>query len=293
MKGRPGLNPLRFYHVVDRPTLETLKQLAIKLGLCIEQIGKTWLFWSPGIAMAVYRFAESDQPGVTTVVDEDDAEGNLRSIMDARRQADWVLVALHNHEWDPEKDLSMPPKFVTSFARACIDAGADSFIGQGSHSMLRGMEVYRNRPIFYDPGDFLFMSNTVTKLPADFYLRPGYSAEIRNPKATPVEGFDARTALPKPLNPSLGGPGAQRLLVGGPQTGPGCVVALCNFGADRKLTGLKFYPFTLLREPRGQSGIPLLADASTGRKIIEYLAAVSSPFGTKIEFKDGVGLLKL
>ena len=293
MKGRPGLNPLRFYSVVDQPTLEMIKQVATKIGWVIENIGKTWLFNAPGIHMATYRFAEGDQPGVATVVDEDDAEGNLRSIKNARRQADWVLVALHNHEWDAEKDLSMPPKFVTGFARDCIDAGADAFIGQGSHSMMRGMETYKNKPIFYDPGDFFMMSNTVTKLPSDFYLRPGYSPEIRNPKATPSEGFDARATLPKPLNPVLGGVGGQRMLTGGPQTGPGCVVAVCDFSADRKLTGTKIYPFTHIREPRGQSGVPVQAEGSTAKKIIEYIASVSAPFGTKIDYKDGIGLLKL
>jgi len=112
-----------------------------------------------------------------------------------------VLVHLHNHEWDPEKGLSAPAKFITDFARACIDAGADVFIGQGSHSRLRGIELYKNKPIFYDPGDFMSMSDTVERLPADFYSSPGLSAEIRSCKATPADAFDARKALPKPLNP--------------------------------------------------------------------------------------------
>jgi poly-gamma-glutamate capsule biosynthesis protein CapA/YwtB (metallophosphatase superfamily) len=285
VKGRPGLNPLRFYYVADAETLETLKQIAIKLGWCVEQSGKTWLFSPAGTHMAVSKFVEWNQPGVSTEVDEGDAEGNLRSIREARRQADWVLVHLHNHEWDPDKGLSAPAKFVSNFARSCIDAGADVFIGQGSHAKPRGIELYKNKPIFYDPGDFIGMSNTVTRLPADFFLRPGYSAEVRSWKATTADGFDARETLPKAFNPPGG------YFSGGPIVGS--VVALCSFTGERILNELKLYPFTMVHEPRGQSGLPMLTDSETARKLIEYLAELSSPFETKIEFKDGIGLVKL
>ncbi len=282
VKGRPGLNPLRFYYVADSNNLEILKQLAAKLGWSIEKIGKTYLFHPAGLHMALLRFDEGTEPGITAVVDEDDAEGNLRSISEARREADWVLVHLHNHEWDPDKGLSMPPKFVTRFARSCIDAGADVFIGQGSHSMMRGIELYKDRPIFYDPGEFMVMSGTVTRLPSDFFMRPGYSAEVRSWNATTADAFDARSGLPSPVNPP-----------GGILAGRGSVVAICSFGAGNSLTGLKLYPFTLVPKPRSQSGLPVLAEGDKGREIIEYLANVSSPFGTEIEFKDGIGLVKL
>jgi poly-gamma-glutamate capsule biosynthesis protein CapA/YwtB (metallophosphatase superfamily) len=289
MQGRPGLNPLRFYYVVDAATLEMVKQLAVKLGWSVERYGKTYLVNPAGLYLAITKFVEGDQPGVYTVANEDDAEGNLRVIRDARRQADWVLVHLHNHEWESGKDVSLPPKFATTFSRACIDAGADIFIGQGSHARLRGVEIYKNKPIFYDPGDFIGMSNTVAKLPADFFLRPGYSDEIRSWKATPADGFDAREALPKPWNPP-GGICCGKVL--------GSIVGVCSFGEGGKLTSLKVYPFDMAgamsgaHEPRSQCGIPRLADKDMARKLIEYLAELSSPFGTKIEFKDGIGLVK-
>lgn len=284
VKGRPGLNPLRFYYVVDTHTLETIKQLAIKLGWWVEQAGKTLVVTPAGLHMAVSRFMEGGQSGVTTVVDEDDAEGNLRSIRDARREADYVLVHLHTHEWDPDKGLSVPAKFVTTFARACIDAGADVFIGEGSHSLIRGIELYKNKPIFYDPGDFITMSNTVTRLPADFYFRPGYSAEVRSWKATPADGFDARAALPKPLNPP-GGYHSGRVI--------GSVIAVCSFGAERKLTGLKLYPLMHVHQPRSQQGLPLQETGEAAKKLIEYVAELSLPFNTKIELKDGIGVIKI
>ena len=179
MKGRPGLNPLRFYYKADPDILEKLKQLATKLGWWVRKVGKEWLFHPAGLHNTTYRFVESNEPGISQVADKDDIDGNLRSIMNAKRQADYVIVHLHSHEWDPEEGLHKPSKFVSPFARSCVDAGADIFVAEGSHAPLRGIEVYKNRPIFYDPGDFMGMSSTVTRLPSDSYWILGYDSEVR------------------------------------------------------------------------------------------------------------------
>lgn len=283
MKGRPGLNPLRFHYVVDGESIKLLRQIAVKMGWFVEHIGNMWLFSPAASRMAYYKFIESDQSGWTTAVDESDAVGNLRSIKDARRQADWVLVHLHTHEFDPDKGLAVPAKFCTAFARDCIDAGADMFIGQGSHAYLRGIEVYRDRPIFYDPGDFMAMIGTVSKLSSDSYLRPGYGPEIYSWEATPADCVAAREGLPMLLNPP-GGIRSAKVL--------GAVVAVAAFNADRKLAGIKLYPFTLTGKPYPKAGIPLLESGEMARKIIEYLGELSAAFDTKVEFKDGIGLVR-
>jgi poly-gamma-glutamate synthesis protein (capsule biosynthesis protein) len=284
VKGRPGLNPLRFYYKVDADTLETLKQMAFKFGWWVTRVGKDWLFNPAGLHNTVARFVEADEAGFLPVVDEADAEGNLRSIRDASRQADYVMVHLHTHEWDPDKGLSVPAKFVPPFARACIDAGADVFVAQGSHAPLRGIEIYKQKPIFYDPGDFIGMSDTVTRLPADFYWRPGYAAEVRGWEATPAEAFHARRTLAPPLAPPGGYWSAPVL---------GCVIGVCVFGGQGTLAELRLYPATLFHQPRFLHGIPHLAEAETAEKIIAHLAELSAPFGTKIECEDGIGLVKL
>lgn len=40
------------------------------------------------------------------------------------------------------------------FAHAVVDAGADIIFGHSSH-VFRGVEIYRDRPIFYSVGDFV------------------------------------------------------------------------------------------------------------------------------------------
>ncbi|TAK34151.1 MAG: hypothetical protein EPO21_10455 [Chloroflexota bacterium] len=285
IKGRPGLNPLRFYHAIDAETLQTLQHLAKKFGWWVVQVGDEWLFSPAGLHMAIRRFVVRDQPGVTPIVDEDDAEGNLRSIKEARRQADWVIVHLHNHEWDADKGLSVPPKFVPPFARACIDAGADVFVAEGSHSLLRGMEIYKNKPIFYDPGDFFRGIGRVTRVPSDFFFMPGLGEKARSWQATPMDGIEAAGILQNgPFNPP-GGNFSGRV--------PGSVLAVCSFGDDRSLTEVKLYPVAHLPGPSSRRGLPLLAEPEAGKELIDYLSDLSTPFGTTVEFKDGVGLARL
>jgi len=285
MQGRPGLNPLRFYYLADLDTLASMKRLAVKMGWWVIPSEQEWLFHPAGLHNAIYRFVESHEPGISTAVDPDDLEGNLRAIRSAKWQADYVLVHLHNHEWDPDQGIHHPPKFVPPFARACLDAGADVFIGEGSHAPLRGIELYKGKPIFYDPGDFISMSSTVTRLPADSYLRAGYGPEVRKWEATTADNFKFRANLPRPLSPP-----------GGYFTAPviGSVVGVCCFKKGKgELAGIRLYPFIRNHEPRSWIGIPMMADPETGKKIIEYLSQLSSPFGTKIEYQDGTGYIQL
>ena len=46
-----------------------------------------------------------------------------------------------------------PPDFLIELAHKSIDSGADAFVGHGPH-LLRGIEIYKGKPIFYDLGEF-------------------------------------------------------------------------------------------------------------------------------------------
>jgi hypothetical protein len=53
----------------------------------------------------------------------------------------------------PEFLAKEPRGDLRKFARAVIDAGADAVVGHGPH-VLRGVEFYKGRPIFYSLGNF-------------------------------------------------------------------------------------------------------------------------------------------
>lgn len=284
MRGRPGVNPLRYHHQVDPATLETLRDLAIQMNRWVVRNDNEWVFHDPGVHNSITRVVEgSAEEGVRAVVHDWDREGNLAAIRDAAHQADFVIMHLHTHEWDPDGDLSNPPRFVEKFARDCIDAGADLFLGQGSHSPLRGVEVYEDRPIFYDPGDFFLMSETVERLPAEYYYNFEPDLDVHPMEATPADGFNARAELfTDAENPP-----------GGYHTGSisATTVPVCSFDGDG-LTRIELYPGVWPEDPpMGEFGVPTRARDEEAREIIENVAALSESYGTAVNFTDGIGVV--
>lgn len=280
-EGRPGLNPLRYntYFVVDAAGMQKVKDLSELLGFEAMKRKRQMMGFPQEsdskeneFRLLQYRFVLGDKPGVYTEVHRGDADENLRSIRDARRQADWVIFTLHAHEADMDRET--PAKFIPPFARECIDAGAAVFVGHGPH-LLRGMEIYEGAPIFYSLGNFVFQNESVRKLPYDIYEQ--YNLDDR---ATPADLYDARTK-----NDTRGFPAD-------------CVywesvLPLCRWEAGR-LVELKLYPLTLgSGKSRQLRGRPLIATGEVAEKIIKDMIRLSEPFGTRIEFKDGLGIVKV
>jgi poly-gamma-glutamate synthesis protein (capsule biosynthesis protein) len=74
----------------------------------------------------------------------------IRLVARTRAEADFVIVSAH---WGPNWGYT-PPREHVPFARALIDAGADLVHGHSGH-VVRGVEIYRGRPILYGAGDFV------------------------------------------------------------------------------------------------------------------------------------------
>jgi len=69
----------------------------------------------------------------------------------AEREADYTILNIH---WGQEyKEVSNSRQ--RSLARAFIDAGVDAIIGHHPH-VIQEMEIYKDRPIFYSLGNFVF-----------------------------------------------------------------------------------------------------------------------------------------
>lgn len=107
--------------------------------------------------------------------------------------------------------------------------------------------------------------------------------------------------MPEPISPP-GGYGTKPFAVSdtscpaksfGSSPYSGSVVGVCSFDEECQLTGIDLYPFTRVGKPRSRVGIPMLADSTKAREIIQYLNDISAPFGTKIKFKNGRGIITL
>jgi poly-gamma-glutamate capsule biosynthesis protein CapA/YwtB (metallophosphatase superfamily) len=75
----------------------------------------------------------------------------IEDIAAIRNEVDWVVV---NYRW--LGDLTpQPDSKQIEFSRAAIDAGADLVVGYHPYQ-LQGAELYKDRPIVYALGDFIF-----------------------------------------------------------------------------------------------------------------------------------------
>jgi poly-gamma-glutamate synthesis protein (capsule biosynthesis protein) len=266
--GRPGLSALRHQRTykVDDDRFKDLGRVAASLGLPNPSPGP-----DGGFTLFGTRFKVAGANGVEWLANENDVREILQAVREARRQADFVAVAIHSHE--PGNASREPAPFVPSFARAAIDAGADVFLGSGPHR-LRGIEIYKGRPIFYSLGDFFFQNDAVQRLPADFFEQYGLPAD-----ATVADAFDARDASPRAFAHT--------------RANFESVVAISHYEGSR-LAEVRLHPVTLgYDEPRSRRGRPRLAGVEDGRRIIEELAELSRGFGTKVEYRDGVGVIEV
>ena len=73
---------------------------------------------------------------------------------------------IHSHEMktDCMEDV---PDFIAESAHTFVDAGACMVIGGGTHQ-LKGIEIYKGKPIFYSLGNFIYQNEFVKVLPPEF-----------------------------------------------------------------------------------------------------------------------------
>lgn len=265
--GRPGLDPLRHEttYRVSPEQIRSLRGIAADLSLR-QQTGLVPMKESEGFRFLGQRFVAGSPEDILTKPDPRDVEGITASVHRASRNADVVLVSVHSHEFHRNRET--PAEFLRDFAHAAIDAGASAVVGHGPH-LLRGIEVYKGRPVFYSLGNFIFEAESMRQIPEELYQACGLSGD------DPSNFFDlAMQAFAKPVFWES-------------------VVAVGEF-RERRLEGLKLYPITLQPGlPRAERGMPVLAGAEQGRRIIEGLANLSKPFGTRISFQDGVGVVSV
>jgi poly-gamma-glutamate capsule biosynthesis protein CapA/YwtB (metallophosphatase superfamily) len=270
MQGRPGVNPLRHSTVyeVTKQQLAAIAEMAEQLGIesfrkKIIELGFAFPPDDPGIVeFERLQFRAADKPTVRTLPKSADVEGIARWVREARELSDIVMVSLHAHEFGGHEEL--PAAFLPIFARRMIDEGAHLVVGHGPH-LLRGMETYQGRPIFYSLGNLIGQNELTPRLPADAYER--FRAD---PQLTPGMVFNQRAD-----NDRRSFPSDRRFWE--------TVVPICRF-SDGRLVGMEIHPVTLgLGSSRHQRGRPRLAAGDEGRRILDRFAALSEPYGTRLK----------
>ena len=273
MPARPGLNPLRFSTIttVTPERMATLREMANEINgrpretTPAPAIGETFTFFGR-------RFTTGAAPGIRTEPDKDDLNEIAAVVRSASGLADYTIVTIHSHEGG--RDRLLPADFLVTFAHAMVDAGADLFVGHGPH-VLRGVEIYKGKPVLYSLGDFIFENETLLRLPTDNYDTYDLGASAH------VNDFnDARYDRDKSGFP------ADRLIWE-------AVVAMPRFRGE-ELVELALHPITLgFGKARSVRGRPQIADGELGQKILGDVVKLSGAMGTKITIRNGIGYVTL
>lgn len=276
--GRPGVNGLRIdeHLEVTEQQFETIKQISELSKINAQKDIERAEGYFPPLPNDVavlkdLKFKVGDETRYITHPNAEDMSRVEKAIYEAQMQADYILVAIHSHEVSGDSKEN-PADFLKEFAHKCIDAGAHAIIGHGPH-LLRPIEIYKNRPIFYSLGDFVIHNECISFAPEEMFASKDLTSD-----STMREFFCKRTN-----NYTKGLMRDRRMLES--------VIPYYEM-ENGVLTKLELMPIELqFDEPVWKNGNPRFS-ASHG--IIERLAKMSSQYGTNISIDDrGYGIVEL
>lgn len=291
VQGRPGINPIKFdvEYEVSEKQMEVLKEIYEDLGLENNRREFVQLGFGTnpddssvlpfvdsnlrvaGTLNANFRVSETSK--VRTVPNEKDLNEICKWVREAKSRADVVIVSLHAHEQGKSKEH--PAEFIQQFAHRIIDEGADVIVGHGPH-LLRGLEMYNGKPIFYSLGNFIGQNELIYKLPHDSYKR--FKVD---PSLTPSEVFHIRSEGGK-----KGFPGNEIFWKS--------IMPVCHF-EEGKLRKIEIMPLSLTKgDVPHKRGRPYFPEKSVGEKIMEGFCELSTEFGTTITLDEtGRGIVEI
>lgn len=278
--GRPGVNALRTnrYLEVTKEQFDMLNEISevsgVNANIAISRAeGYTSLKENDTTVElgGHINFVLGDKTKYHIDLNETDMKRLEKAITEAKAQADYILISIHNHDVSGNAKEN-PADFLVEFAHRCIDMGAHAVLGHGPH-LLRPLEIYKNRPIFYSLGDFMLHNESVTFAPEDMYEKYGLTSD------DPIcEIYRKRSR-----DYTVGLLTDRRMME--------AVIPYFEM-EDGELTHLELLPIELgFGEPRYRLGNPRIC---TDRGILERYAEMSAPYGTKMKMNDeGIAVVEL
>jgi poly-gamma-glutamate synthesis protein (capsule biosynthesis protein) len=279
MGGRPGLNPLRLttYNIVSAEEFQALRKIRdavmarrsevpVPVGTPREPTDRLELFGK--------NYKVGPRTGdFSYEMNAGDLRENLRSIRNGKYFADFMMVAVHAHQnsyaFQQYSFDNQVPDFMIEFAHAAIDNGADAFLGQGVHT-IRGIEIYKGKPIFYGLSNFAFYMNNPVGVPAG-----GGGEDLTSRAERTQANLERPGGLSQPDNMEA-------------------LLAVSRFEGGR-LVEVRIHPVDvgMPYRPVSKIGIPLVPTPEVARQILEKLQRLSKPFGTSITIENGVGVIRV
>lgn len=274
--GRPGLNALGVTSAiaVTADHLAALKKVKdavySRRNEYSNPIGAPAADAADQISLFGTLYKVGNKPGdLTYTMNANDLRDNLQSIKNGKHYSDFMIATIHAHQGhtllQPFLFEDTPPDFLTALAHQTIDNGADAFVGHGPH-ILRGIEIYKGKPIFYNLGEFFreWDWSCDCNVTQDGDLTQAEDV---------VKRLEARGVV-EPINYEA-------------------AVAVSKFDKGQ-LQEVRIYPTWGRQDgPLSQRGRPMTAPPAIAQRILQRLQKLSAPFGTQIAIEDNVGVIRL
>lgn len=205
-------------------------------------------------------------------MNQQDLTDTLASVREGKIKSDFITVAIHAHHFlettggyrgegiEEAEHIDTNPSiadYLPEFAHAAIDNGADIFQGTGVHA-LRGIEIYRDRPIFYGLGEFIRQMDVI-----GLAGRGDPQRSIGPPDAEFPVKFESIIAI--------------------------------NEYAGGKLKEVRIHPIDTRYDEQKLAirGIPRIAPPHIAQRILRRLQQLSAPLGTDIQIEGNIGVIRL
>lgn len=276
--GRPGVNQLRYKETlfITPEQMAAVKEIAAQTSYnAQEDISRREGYRDP-LPAGEFKFGkyvnfkESDHAHKEVTCNSKDLARLDSAIREARFSADYVIFGIHCHEVGGDSK-EQPPEFLVEAAHFAIDHGADAVVGHGPH-LLRPVELYKGKPIFYSLGDFVLHNESIPFAPEDDYEKQGLTSD-----ANMHDLFAARSK-----NFTRGLQTDRRMFES----------VIPRWETENgKLVKLELLPVELgFGLPRSRNGLPAPAKDDS---ILHRLAELSAPYGTKMHIENGIAAVVL
>jgi len=277
LPGRPGVNVMRVNkkYLLPNELLGKLKEIADALNInnydnIIRAEGYLPQLNDGEQQFGPLFFEAGEKAEIIPSIHPDDMQRMLDAIAEARFMADYIVISMHSHELsgNSKEDVDVISR---EFAHSCIEAGADAVIGTGPH-LLRGMEIYKEKPIFYGLGDFIIQLETFERAPADMFAKQKLNGNGRlDVLFNKRSGNGKRGLCYDPIMYKS-------------------VIPYWEVEAG-KIVKMTFMPIEeQFCNSRGSAGFP---QKNCELGIMEHFADLSGKFGTSIRIENGLGVLEL
>lgn len=287
----PGVNPLHVtpYNVVTADQMESLRKIREASYAHRSEVNVPVAPVPPGegpnelFLMGSWFKVGDKTGGLNYKMDRSDLAGIIQSIRYGKQKSDFMIVAVHCHQnsfsYQAYSHDNSTPDFLIELAHLAIDSGADVFVGTGVHTM-RGVEIYKGKPIFYGVGNFFIHSEPSMSITDPSYRPPAQGEYPWGGAITvPTAGY-----APSEHNRDIWAPDNMEAMLTTSRYEGGKLVEVRLYPADLGIDGTR---------PLSEVGTPLEASPEMAQRILKHVQDMSKPFGTTISIENNVGVIRV